>query len=929
MRIFIITILSVLCWTQVIAQNPTKQPKTVSLPNTYMEARFEQGKLVLKWTPSTFENWVSSKGQGYILEKQEVDIRFNAKKILGDNYQRTSSDSLALFEQMLTEIKVDFDTIYANVLDTLNIGTSTKISMAQKDSTWFNTNGLSNQSFTGLMGQILYNPDFQKSKDGPENDLQRYQYSNYALAYYPDVAEALGLGFTDETAEPNKFYKYSLKTKQGKLLEEIVIQNKKGKAKKNTNNYWFDYGDVSFGNNELNIGAIDNLASSARAYNDSIVIRWIPSSHVVWNKTIKSGYKVNKYEIQEVNGQTQATFIDSIQVTAWDSIKFSGYKNTTDSMLMVAAAAMFGNNKGTGIREQSNVFKNNYSFAVYASIRSQLASDALGMRYVDYNVEKGKKYAYKIEYNDPKYSYLSSKISVANTYKPLPAPQKVTTDSEEFAIGISMDKRLNESNYVFYFFEKSSDNGSSFQPVNTEPILFANDASMKGQSLSFFIRDSVAQNYKKYIYRVRGMNDFGEFSPWTTVEGQGIDLTPPPAPFVNEVVQTDENTVEITWKSIIPPDDFQGYVIKMSNSNSSGFKSVSAILPMGTEKYNHSMTYTTESSFYFQVASVDKNGNENSSIPMFLNVIDSIAPAIPQGLKGIIDSTGIVSLAWEHAPDKDLSGYKVYFANNPKDEFTQLTNNTIEYNFYQDTVVLNTLTEKIYYKVQSRDQRYNESVLSDYIVIERPDIIPPTTPVLLQPNHSEEGIILTWNPSTSADVETHYIYRKTDGDETEGWTLLDSLDNKARTYTDVNVAYEKVYTYTLRAMDDDSLYSEYCLPLKGRKPFTKAIGGINTINTAFDEEKKKVKIEWDFTPPTEAPLADLDYRFIIYKGTSTESMQRLIQLRTKDPIYTDDKIEGEQKYRYAIMVVYENGKKSDLSQKTAITTPIIEKDGNK
>ena len=87
-----------------------------------------------------------------------------------------------------------------------------------------------------------------------------------------------------------------------------------------------------------------------------------------------------------------------------------------------------------------------------------------------------------------------------------------------------------------------------------------------------------------------------------------------------------------------------------------------------------------------------------------------------------------------------------------------------------------------------------------------------------------------------------------------------------------------------------------------------------------------MKIEWNFTPPTEAPLADLDYRFIIYKGTSSESMQRLIQLRSKTPIYSDDKIEGEQQYRYAIMVVYENGKKSELSQETIITTPFIEKE---
>ena len=63
---------------------------------------------------------------------------------------------------------------------------------------------------------------------------------------------------------------------------------------------------------------------------------------------------------------------------------------------------------------------------------------------------------------------------------------------------------------------------------------------------------------------------------------------------------------------------------------------------------------------YFRIAAVDINGKEHSSFPMLVTHLDTLAPEIPQNLKGSIDSLGIVHLSWSKNYEKDFYGYKVF-----------------------------------------------------------------------------------------------------------------------------------------------------------------------------------------------------------------------------------------------------------------------------
>src|SRR6056297_3068879 len=140
---------------------------------------------------------------------------------------------------------------------------------------------------------------------------------------------------------------------------------------------------------------------------------------------------------------------------------------------------------------------------------------------------------------------------------------------------------------------------------------------------------------------------------------------------------------------------------------------------------------------YYVIQAVDTAFNVSSSIPAAVTLIDTIPPAAPVWLSGDIDSLGVVTLKLENKPENDLMGYRLYKANYPDHEPSVIFEGFVDDDTLQDeiptaftdTVTLNTLTPRIYYKIKALDFNFNQSGFSEMMVIERPDTIPPTAPV--------------------------------------------------------------------------------------------------------------------------------------------------------------------------------------------------------
>ena len=153
-------------------------------------------------------------------------------------------------------------------------------------------------------------------------------------------------------------------------------------------------------------------------------------------------------------------------------------------------------------------------------------------------------------------------------------------------------------------------------------------------------------------------------------------------------------------------------------------------------------------------------------------------------------------------------GYAIQFSNDSSHVFAVVTNKPVLTNSYTDTIMIRTLTERIYYKVVAIDKNFNYSDLSPYLALQRPDVIAPSAPLFTEYKRDTNSITLYWLNSTSKDVVKHILYRK--AENTSSWTMIESqLKNKgiSSSFIDKKAEYGIQYEYKIICL----LYTSRCV----------------------------------------------------------------------------------------------------------------------
>lgn len=812
------------------------------------------------------------------------------------------------------------DGLYDYLIDTLILENTRKVipsiadTLQPKDSLWMANNANLEEGFMGVLGELFYG-EFDPSNEEVSGLASTINYIKYGYETHPDLMKYIGLGYTDKDIEPYKFYRYELVPLFYKGNKDYVdIANFPFAQGRNLENYKVEYEGVEIAATEtsnLTLPEADQIASFARAYEDSIVVKWMPSSAELWSKGLESGYKVFKLS---TDGS-----IDTFQVKKWDEDKYRSTADvTSDSVFIAAGMLLYGDYQAglTTLKEQSDAYQNRYAYAAFTMELSELAATGMGLRLVDNDVSKDSLYSYIIQFQDSNLINLEGIEDIQNTYVPLTKPMDFKAQSGEYSIILSIDKETNEEQFTYYNIERADD-GVNFKRINNKPILFAEEDGLNLDKYDY--SDSVAVLYKPYTYRIQGINSFGEVSPWATLEAQAIDLTPPPAPSLEFPTQIETNRASIKWQAIEDaPEDFSGYVVQEGNKYDGEFVDISPLLPTTQTSYEYERDFDMTRSYYYQVAAVDVNGNYGSSFPMYMHIIDSIPPAPPENVKGEILEDGTVIVSWDHGDEPDLAGYRVYFANDREDEFTQLTDSLSFINLHQDSLALDVLADSIYYRIEAEDERFNRSEYSEILALTRPDVIPPVAPVLYTPVSIPEGIKLTWDKSASTDVVYNYVYRRVEG--ADQWETIDSTDAYGVMLIDSTAEYEVIYEYSLRAKDDVDLYSVYTMPLVGRRYFEANLEAVKDISASYNEDDNAIQLQWVYDVSDHPALQGQDYRYVIYRSFDDQPLERLIQRVDKSENFTDNDIEEGRSYKYAIQVLYESGKKSGMSNEAIVQT---------
>lgn len=653
----------------------------------------------------------------------------------------------------------------------------------------------------------------------------------------------------------------------------------------------------------------------ARADADSVVLRWAPSKSGGWVIANQIGYTIERAKLNPEK-PIQRSDYKKMNENSIKPLSLEEWKQKTDEnniFSAVAAQALYGKlfNPQPLSTQNMNVLKNaadelsnRYSFSLFAADNDAFTADALGLRYVDRDVEKDAKYAYRVylaEKSD-QYSFDTTYLVVdMGSYKKPVKPAGLSFKSGDGSIKLTWDN-IAEQSYSGYYIYRSDDDGKTYHKMNDMPIVIMTPTNANTLAQPSFT-DTSTINYKTYYYQLRGVTSFAELSDPAQIKAFSKDLDAPKAPMIHKPKQINAQEIELSWEMDVISDDLQGFIVSRSKNSVKNYRLLT-IDPLSKTTYSFIDDMGGEYESYYTVAAVDTAGNMAFSLPVLASRIDSVPPDVPTGLTGAISKSGVVTLKWDKAKEKNIKGYRVLQANDPTHEFVQLTGQIYSDTIFVDSISLQTLTKKVYYRVAAVNNRYQHSKMSEILELERPDIVPPEQAVFHDVFVTDTNVLLKWYPSTSNDVKMQVLYRMLKDENT--WQVLDTFDIQINSFVDNHVEIKMNYEYTIVTIDKSGLKSEPAFPVMARPYDTGKRKPVENLLAEYNYENKTVNLSWNYTPnPKERSW------YVIYKSKNGGDFKEYKSLKSSEFEFTDGNV-NQGKTDYGIVVMTSHGGESEM-----------------
>lgn len=638
---------------------------------------------------------------------------------------------------------------------------------------------------------------------------------------------------------------------------------------------------------------------------NEIALRWAVDEPLAWQKANKVGFTLKRHTLMRDGQFLQTPELKDLGVFLpkpekdWEKIIENNDKAA------IIAQAIFGESfevemgsqgELESIINKSQEIEQRFAFALMAADLDFEAAQIAGWGYVDKEVRSNERYVYSIEINSNTL-HIEKGSAVASTMEAQPLPKPF-----DF-IGIFQDKRVILSweylqlkdVYTSYFIEKAED-GANFLPLGDLPVM-----SMNNDSNGMIYIDSIAQNNKNYSYRIRGKTIFGEYGPYSDIiSGLGrksLEHTPRIISFDID----DNDIIKINWE--FPKEaekDISGFeLLHSEDDRENSYKSVlQNIAPSTRELQTKSITPSN----YFKIKAIGKVNDHRESFAILVQPNDATPPEIPKGLKGKIDSTGIVHLEWLPNTEKDLEGYHIFRGIQKGDELVRITPQALTQTSYQDSVQLENLNSHVYYYITATDIRKNQSEPSEIIELEKPDKVKPQAPVFTEYNINEGKITLHWIKSVSDDVAQHILYRIALDEINAQWQKVfetkEIHDNYS--FTDENLEADKKYRYYLIAIDKNSLKSDKSLEITLRNLDLRAKETITNLNQNINRDKNQIELSW------KVKNADQVAEIIVYKQKENEKPTLWGTLSGAQNFLEDKEVNIGNTYTYFLKALLKN-----------------------
>ena len=662
---------------------------------------------------------------------------------------------------------------------------------------------------------------------------------------------------------------------------------------------------------------------------DSIVLRWAPVDIKLWRQALQYGYVIERFNFK-INDEKAADALQNPILLTPKPIKPLPREQMEqlikqDSLVKIIYEAVYNfsetkNTKPLSKDEELRAFfapqktskaKTLMDFCLYASDLSEIVSIAAGLRFVDTTVQKGYEYVYRVRIaNQTDTKNNNYAVVVKSASEPFLTPKIYDLS------GTTMDRQATmrwgvkffRGIYTAYWLEKSSDQKQFFR-VSKRPLSVT--SAKKGEEvLEVTRKDSLARNGVKYYYRVCGITPFATLGPYSdTIAVQGVtpidgEITIKAITVVPNRLDTASKSVNIKidwlWKRGKPAkrvtkDELNGFRVERSEYNEGPYKALNDGAYISPDTVVTFLdTKPLDKAFYRIKLKGKHEEQELTSMPRMMLVPDTVPPAPPTGLKGHVDSSGIVRIYWDKNKEPDMYKYYIHRSTGGYG-FSSIASATLNKTEFLDTVNMRSINLITDYRIVAVDNHMNRSTPSKVLRLKRPDLMPPVPPVMYDVKKNRQQVALLYERSASWDVQTYYFIR-TNVEDKKVDTISRKPDGEDRNrvwFSDNSRDVFKSYAYQALAVDSAgnkaaSLPYEILAELR---PCSK----IKELQVKKDEKKKCLLLEWQ----PEINEAD---SYIIYRSAIDKPLAFYTKINaSKQAVMTfeDKDIEGFN-YQYAV-----------------------------